>query len=89
MIQAFVDHGKHEHLNGSFHSESDTQTSHEGHKDESYHDDVDHSHDHLVVWRGVLILAILLTFFVIERLLNMFGEWKQRLQSNKQVIQFP
>lgn len=39
----------------------------------------------MIVWRGVVILAILAIFFIIERLLNIFGEWRQRLQSDKQV----
>jgi len=54
------------------------------HSDPHHQGDKDHDHDE-IVWKGVVILAVLTFFFVIERLLNMFGEWRRRLQSTKQV----
>lgn len=44
----------------------------------------DHEHDTTVVWKGVIILLCSFSFFFIERLLNIFGEWRQRVQSEKQ-----
>ena len=57
---------------------------HHGGEEEQNHGQ--HNDDQsIIVWRGVVILSVLAIFFVIERLLNIFGEWKQRLQSTKQV----
>lgn len=59
---------------------------HEGHEhEESGHDHHGDAESSVTVWKGVVILTVLAVFFVIERLLNIFGEWRQRLQSTKQV----
>lgn len=78
-------------------SESHDESSHHDHHDEhshshNPHDDLhehqhDHGHDAVVVWRGVVVLAVLVVFFIVERLLNIFGEWRQRLQSTKEASQ--
>lgn len=44
----------------------------------------DHGHDTTVVWKGVVVLVCSFSFFLIERLLNILGEWRQRIQSEKQ-----
>ena len=74
MLQALVGDQHQLQTNSSVGEGSDISNHHEG----------DHNHDE-VVWKGVVILAVLTFFFVIERLLNMFGEWRRRLQSTKQV----
>lgn len=60
---------------------------HEGHSHEERHHEDTHDHSRLdqAVWKGVLMLSVLSFFFVIERMLNIFGEWRRRLQSTKQV----
>lgn len=82
LKQAFSNLDEHEHSSDPLHSGNHTHASHEEHA--HHHEEGNRSHDN-TVWRGVLILAVLLTFFVVERLLSIFGEWKQRLQSSKQV----
>lgn len=83
-LQAF---SSHEHSHKSLMNSS--TLAHETHEDQHNHENDVHDHDHphetVVVWRGVVILAVLALFFIVERLLNIFGEWRQRLQSNKQV----
>lgn len=88
-------HSSHRHLSNV--SESHETSSHfeHGHEDSHLphsHDDLiehqhDHGHDTIVIWRGVVVLSVLVVFFIVERLLNIFGEWRQRLQSTKEVNQ--
>ena len=56
------------------------------HADHDHNHQGEQGHDSSVIWKGVVILTVLAVFFVIERLLNIFGEWRQRKQSTKQVI---
>ncbi len=97
MAQAFTAHDTlHE---PSSLPNSHTDTSHDAHGNHfessklnlTHHHAGDHEHEHghghdsIVVWRGVVVLVVLVVFFIVERLLNIFGEWRQRLQSSKQV----
>lgn len=87
IAQAFTAHDVHrqaETIDG-FHHNATFEVHHD--HSESHH--VEHGHDSIVVWRGVVILVVLVVFFIVERLLNIFGEWRQRLQSTKQVNHVP
>lgn len=98
MAQAFTAHDTRRHEPSSL-LNSHTDTSHDAHGDHfessnlniTHHHADDHKyehghgHDSIVVWRGVVVLVVLVVFFIVERLLNIFGEWRQRLQSSKQV----
>lgn len=49
------------------------------------HSVADDGHDLIIVWKGVVVLLCSFSFFFIERLMNIFGEWRQRIHSEKQV----
>jgi len=48
------------------------------------HSVADDGHDLIIVWKGVVVLLCSFSFFFIERLMNIFGEWRQRIHSEKQ-----
>lgn len=93
-MQAFTAHNTHSHESSTSLLNSHPDTTHDMHGDHfessnsnmTHHHEHEHGHNSIVVWRGVVVLAVLVVFFIVERLLNIFGEWRQRLQSNKQVI---
>lgn len=79
---AFTAHEVHRHAESHNNATSHV---HDDHSESHQEPHVEHGHNSLVIWRGVVVLAVLVVFFIVERLLNIFGEWRQRLQSTKQV----
>lgn len=85
-MQAFTTHDVHHSRNGIESHKNMSFESHYGHSEShETHNMDEHGHNSIVIWRGVVILTVLVVFFIVERLLNIFGEWRQRLQSTKQV----
>jgi len=52
--------------------------------EEHDHDEQDHDHDTTIIWKGLVVLVVVALFFLIERTLNIYGEWRQRLQAEQQ-----
>lgn len=86
IAQAFTAHEVHRHAESHNNATSHV---HDDHFESHQEPHVEHGHNSLVIWKGVVVLAVLVVFFIVERLLNIFGEWRQRLQSTKQVTHLP
>jgi len=87
FFQAFATNHHHSQPISSSFAKTINLTSHDhgGVHHEHHSASEEHGHDTTVVWKGVVILTVIAVFFVIERMLNIFGEWRQRMQSSKQV----